>query len=1045
VGLLSVSNSVRATIGVIFVCLLLGSWWTWTLLAQPATAFLPSFGPGEWITFGYRASLDAQRPAPIPADFSRELELTAVPQVAVVRCAALRSYELFVNGQKVSDDAARDEANWKQARTWDIKPQLQVGKNQIVARVRNSLGPPAWWCAIEWNGQTIVSDAGWTIDWSGTGGLPARSVRLVPTRDGLDPVAWQDRRLGSVVDAGETSVWRMVGRRPWAVLAIVLVACGAAVWLDRQDASIWRSRGWWIGASLLWVALFLHNAGSLRIAAGFDGVHHLAYVQYLLDEGRLPSASQGFQMYQPPLYHGLVAVLLKVCGLTTSDAGAGVVIRLLGMVLGLAQINLIYASLKLLFPEHPRRWVIGLLVGAALPAQLYLYHYVTNEALLTTLLTASLYLTLRALKDRHNPTWLLALLGLTLGAAMMTKVTALLLLPLVFGALATRLIIERRGDVGRWWQMIVLPAVICLVLGGWFYARTFWEHGKFVVTNTDDTFQFWQWPGLRTASDLVPQGAALSQPFFAGFVSLGDGLYSSLWGDGLLGGEIDLRLRPPWDYELMSLEYWAALVPTVLVAVGLVVLAWNWFRRPDSQGFLLLSTLAVAGLALVAMSFRWPFYSMPRAFYGLMGALAFCALAACGFDWLAGAQRWRAMVLSGLLFIWMGLVWGTYWVPRSDMSATLRGFRAVVEERADEALVHFDQAIASAPGNGLAHFGRGLALDGMQQASAADEAYRAAAQRTPHDPEIWIRLAETAARRGEDSAMVGRYLEQATAAAPDSLRAWLRRGEFMAASDPQGAKEALRTALTISPGSGEVRFQLAGVLAQTGQRTQAAEQWEAAALLEFQAAEALLRSGIAWAEEGQPARAIEAYRAALAREPRYLAEAAKRLSAAELALGNVPAAIEWGHQAVRANGQDAEAHLSLGRALLLEGSTALGIASLRSALRLDRESQAALTLAWVLATHPEERFRRPEEALRMAQQATQSTRFAEDPRAWDVLAAARAAGGDVAGAERAESQALELAQGRPGWVTARSEEMERRREGYRRAEAWIQKPSEYLP
>jgi len=1024
-------------------CLAVAAWFYLQCFVAPATSYLPSHGPGEWITFPFHATLDAQRPAAIPADFTRSFELSAVPSSATLRCAALRGYELFLNGQQISDAAAANENLWKQPRNWNLAPHLRIGPNQLLARVRNSSGPPAWWCVLDLDSQQIVSDPRWQIEWSGTHTLAARSAVTVPSRRELDPVAWQDRRFGPTEESASTTPWHQFARRPATILAIVVLAIAAAIWLERQNPSLWTSRWWWYGAAGLWVALFLNNASQLRVAAGFDGVHHLAYVQYLLDEGRLPSATDGFQMYQPPLYHSLVALLLKISGTSTADAAAGIIIRLLGLLLGIAQIGLIYASLKLLFPQHPRRWVIGLLVAAALPVQLYLYHYITNEALLTTLLTASLYLTLRALQQRHNPTWIFVLLGLSLGAALLTKVTAVLVLPLVFGALATRLIVERRGDASRWWQMIVLPAVLCLALGGWVYARTYLEHGKLVVTNTDDTFRFWQWPGFRTAADASPTTAAFAQPFFAGFVSLWDGLYSSLWGDGLLGGELDPRLRPPWNYELMSIGYLAALIPTLFLLAGFGMTLRTWLAQPEANGFLLLGALAAASFALLAMSLHWPFYSMPRAFYGLLAALSFSALVAVGFDRLAGVHPVRSIILTTLLLAWAITSYVSFWVPRSSLTRTLRGFRALVEQRADEALTYFDLAIGGEPENGLAHFGRGLALDGLNQPAAADTEYQAAAQLTPDDPEVWIRLAETAQRRGDDQETVADYLETATTRAPHSLRAWLRHGEFLSSHNPSAAIDALRTALDLAPGSGEARFRLAPLLDRPGQRSLAAAQWEAAAMLDFQPAESLLRSGIAWAEDNQPQRAIHAYQAALARDPRFKAEAAKRLSTAYLALDDMASALEWAHQAAAANPQDAAAHWALGRALLREGSTSLGISSLRTALRIDPNSPAIVTLAWVLATDPEDRFRRPEEALQLAQRATEQI-FPQDPRAWDALAAAHAAGGDFERATRAITQALGLAEAQLS-TPALVAELTARRDQYQRSEPLRLKPGRELP
>jgi hypothetical protein len=62
-----------------------------------------------------------------------------------------------------------------------------------------------------------------------------------------------------------------------------------------------------------------------------------------------------------------------------------------------------FLCLRLFFPSRIDLQLIGLALAAFLPMQLYLGHYVTNETLAATLVTASLYFGLRLLRTENPP------------------------------------------------------------------------------------------------------------------------------------------------------------------------------------------------------------------------------------------------------------------------------------------------------------------------------------------------------------------------------------------------------------------------------------------------------------------------------------------------------------------------------------------------------------------------------------------------------------------------------------------------------------------
>ena len=133
----------------------------------------------------------------------------------------------------------------------------------------------------------------------------------------------------------------------------------------------------------------------LPFHCGYDFKDHIAYIKYIQDHGALPLPNEGFEMFQPPLYYAVSAAVLSICRLAVADDAAVIVLRAMTMIFGVANFILVFLSVRLLFPGRLVAQMVGLLMAAFLPMQLYLSHYVTNETLAATLVTATIYLGLR--------------------------------------------------------------------------------------------------------------------------------------------------------------------------------------------------------------------------------------------------------------------------------------------------------------------------------------------------------------------------------------------------------------------------------------------------------------------------------------------------------------------------------------------------------------------------------------------------------------------------------------------------------------------------
>ena len=154
--------------------------------------------------------------------------------------------------------------------------------------------------------------------------------------------------------------------------------------------------------------------------------------------------------------------------------------------------------------------------------------------------------------------------------------------------------------------------------------------------------------------------------------------------------------------------------------------------------------------------------------------------------------------------------------------------------------------------------------------------------------------------------------------------------------------------------------------------------------------------------------AMEAYRRALEADPK-LVQAHLRLVEALRQQGRIEDAVRQCRQAVWADPRSREVRYNLAMMLLDTDHVDEGLKELREARRLAPKWPLALgTLAWVLATSPEERVRDAREATELAEQAAVLTNR-HDPLILDVLAASYAASGRFEEAVTTVRAAIDLA------------------------------------
>ncbi len=710
----------------------------WIARTDPAINYLAGHRDADWIVFPAAVDARAHWSASLDATFRREFILPHNPAAARLTLRALRRAEVKVNGVSIQLPQNR---NWKTVSEVAIGEQLHEGANIIEVRVFNHNGPPALWLILSSDQANVRTDKNWETSFAGSSWRNAALASEAKTPGRGNPIADGERTF----DAAR-KIW------PLWILLIGIACAGIVLWRAslKHFTSPSLERIVVLLVCAMWLFLFWNNTRLLPFHAGFDSKEHLKYIEYIQQHWSLPLPSEGWEMYQPPLYYFIAAAILSFCKLAINDPGSVLVLRALGAFFGIAQCVLVFLTLRLVLPV--RTALVGLLLAAFLPMHLYLMHYVTNEILTATLATLTVYLCMRLLKNETPGAAQFVFVGLALGATMLTKATGILLLPIAVAAIFAKLI-RTRAPVAVSLRHLGLVLATCLAVCGWHYVRVWLRFGTPLLGNWDVTsgFAWWQDPGYHTAADYLRFGRSLITPLFSGFAGFADGIYSTLWGDGLSGGASSVNVA--WNLSPMAAGYLWSLVPAILILVGVGVAGVRFLRKPSAELFLLLGLSVVVAVALSFMTLKVPSYAQAKAFYGLSALAPLCFFGAIGWETMTNNRTRFRFIIGALLVVWALNSLATFCIIPSVSqhlyAVKILGQQGKIEQAATEAA----KAVEADPWSAAAHGYRALSLSELgDDAEAVKEAERAI-ELAPTDSSAHLNLAISAKRADIERAM----------------------------------------------------------------------------------------------------------------------------------------------------------------------------------------------------------------------------------------------------------------------------------------------------
>jgi tetratricopeptide (TPR) repeat protein len=773
------------------------AWLAWMCFCDPRIIFFFDRRPAHWIVFPSARSPDAHYNAPLDTVFRRAFLVTNPPPGAELKIRAAVRFTVAINGSPVAVPAGR---NWKQYSSAEVASCLRPGTNVVEVQVDYDRGPPALWLSLTMGEITLNSDSTWEASCAGSAWRPAALASASRAPGPGNPVAGGEGLYSSL-----TTVWPR-----WIAFGVIAVA-------------IWAMRRWWfepaalpatpiesrldrrevmflLVPALLWVVLFSHNTPLLPPVIGFDSSDHVDYIRYIQKRHTLPLANEGAEMFQPPLYYGISALILSGLGRSSIDPVAGFALRGLGAALSIVQLVLVFLSLRLLFTGKAGPPRIGTILAAFIPMQLYLAQFVTNEILAATLATATLYLCLRWLKMENPSMSQSVALGICLGAACLAKMTNVLLIPVVMVALAMRLA-RRRQSLKTWFNTAGIAGATCLAVCGWFYVRNWIHFGSPLVGNWDaiSGFAWWQDSGYHTVADYARFGRSIVHPIFSSFNGFADGLYATLWGDGLCGGTINLDSRPPWNYNLMASGYLLAMVPTLIILCGGVVGLVRFLREPAPDRLVVLGFLGFVAFGILTMSLKVPSYAQAKAFYGLGAMVPFCYCGGVGWEFLTRKSKLLEFLFGGALLVWAMNSFASVWISGAAASPHIYQALWLAGKNNTAAGEELLAAVKQEPTNAAAIRLLAVTLDQFGNVEEALTHAQRAVELNPMDPLPHLVLGRVSAGLGQNERAIDE-LHRALTLGPECLPAYqdLTIG-LLEKGDDARSIELARQGLAVSP------------------------------------------------------------------------------------------------------------------------------------------------------------------------------------------------------------------------------------------------------
>jgi hypothetical protein len=623
---------------------------TMECFCNPDIPFIFSHSKADWIMYPYVLELRGRIGGITDPDhFFKEFFVDEeIPEDVLLHIQALRFCQVYINGVQLPIESSRGK-NWKQEINIPLSGFLKKGANTIRADVSNPLGPALLYLYVEGLKVAIATDKNWMVSFGSTPyvqAILADDTRLYP-KSLVVPTPWH-----ILMKNGKMLLLLFIS-------STILLGAGHFLFPGHLKATLPRVA--LLGITVFWIYLFFSKMRQIDAGIGFDAECHIDYIRYILKHRTIPLATEGWSMFHPPLFYLLSAGLLEVFRPLFSLVGPFSIVKVFPFLCGLGNVWVAFFIGRKIFRDDPVMtfWVV--FSAGMIPMNIYMSAYIGNEPLLALLVSLSFLVIVQILRNPAAPFRKFILLGILLGLALLTKITALVVILVAGGFLALKLIFLDRLGVKKAAYRIAWVYSVIAIVAGWYFLRNFIYLGHFYVINWNLPMQlWWQDPGFHSIRYYLGFGEALRHPFFSGFHSFGDAIYSTFWGDAYNGGEGSFEIKYIiWNFKYMSIVYLLALPASLFFVLGLLRSVWMVIRGKtlETKITLAISTLLLytIGLMVLYSTLKVPIYGQAKAFYCLSAIAPISIIFALGLgmvnDWLASS---RLRVVRAVFYGWFG-------------------------------------------------------------------------------------------------------------------------------------------------------------------------------------------------------------------------------------------------------------------------------------------------------------------------------------------------------------------------------------------------------
>jgi len=206
-----------------------------------------------------------------------------------------------------------------------------------------------------------------------------------------------------------------------------------------------------------------------------DEQSHYRFAKYIQKHGALPPLNADTnkmvtaEAFQPPLYYYCGSLFLK---LVPEGKASIYILRCFSLILGATTILFVWKTASLVFPHNTNVILLSTTFVACNPQFIFTHAGITNLVMSITAAAATIYLAVRfILKPYNNLTLHTVLLGLSFGAAVLSRTFTAYLFPICIAAIFLRAGRMKVMPVSTFMKYVSIFAACAALVSGWWYMR----------------------------------------------------------------------------------------------------------------------------------------------------------------------------------------------------------------------------------------------------------------------------------------------------------------------------------------------------------------------------------------------------------------------------------------------------------------------------------------------------------------------------------------------------------------------------------------------